>query len=1282
MIIDRSLATTNHHARHMRALSVCFLLGLVSSLDAIAAEGLAATNAAALDLKKFQLGPGLKAELFASEPLLHNPVAFSIDGRGRFFVAETHRWNHSVFDVTQNTPWLLDDLSFRAVNDRAAFLARMFATNLSALTTNAEIIRLVEDCDGDGRAETASVFADGFDGTTSGPAAGVLAQGTNVWFTCIPDLWRFTIHDFRFTNGPTGAASRPDQPLVNRQSNVVNRLATGLGVHISVSGHDVHGLIRGPDGRLYFSFGDRGVCVTNREGVVLNVPDTGGVLRCEPDGRNLEIFCTGLRNPQELAFDDFGNLWTVDNDTAGADPCRVLHLVEGGDYGWRMSYQHMKGFGPWVQEELWRGGLDGILPPAGPVSQGPAGLAYYPGTSATPQLAGKFVHADFPGGIWAYSVKPRGASYQIAGQEKILWNCWPTDVDFGPDGALYVLDWVQGWGPPGKGRIYRLTANDQSPMAKSQLETGRQTRRLLGEGVIERSEKELLARLGHEDRRVRLEAQWELAERGTNSLKGLTALANSGGNQLRRIHSLWGIRQIVRKLPLTEGGAELASLIPLLEDKDAEIRGQAALTLGEGELFNAEEPMAKLLFDPAPRVRLLAVQASTARWRGYLGSNGQRKPPRMHFSSFQKTAGPIVESVAKVIGVDRHDAAKAVGAVISGKFPARDLNQVLPMLGLDPFISEASVNLLVNTRRNSAFESHFKSAPSLESALVLLRTYRRTANAAIEDFFTNREPRVVLEAARAINDAPLADAYPALAAMLDDPRFRDVNWGWAALSNITPAGPFSANVRPPREQVLRRALNANFRLGGTTNAEALVRFARGVHPSPGAQTEELPGVSAQLDTPRAPNASVPGDGRTPAALRAEALFLLSAWEVLPANVGDLPIKPAKDPNHGSVPTVNPENWPGWFDRVVGLWRPLPPRPPDAARRALAPHIAVLLADDSTEVALAALDTAAKLQLTNAIPTLMGRLRDPATPPVVRRQISSALAALDAAELGEAVKLTLADPDLEVRAAALPHLDRLPGDDAPRILGGIVAATLGAPVSEPSHSQSQDGSRRSKDNVRLAQSALAALGGVESTEASAILRAALTNLVAGTLPADLELDALDAASRRNDPEIKSLLGRREAALPKDDPLAAWRPALAGGDSERGRKLFFEKVEAQCSRCHAIKGEGGTVGPALDSVARQRSREYLLESMVFPNRAIAPGFENVFLTLKSGAEHAGLVKTEDDKELRLDSPEEGPLRIAKADIVSRQRGLSAMPEGVQQLLTKRELRDLVEFLAGLR
>ena len=331
-------------------------------------------DGAATEARKLKLAPGLKMDVWAAEPQLSNSVAFAFDGRGRALLAQSDRWAISVFDITAHTNWLLEDMSFRTVADRAAFLRREFATNLTLLTKDSEVIRRVEDRDGDGRADHHADLATGFDSVTDGTAAGVLSAAGQIYFANIPNLWRFP-----------DASPAPAQPLRPAEE---NRIAHGFGVHIGVSGHDLHGLTRGPDGRIYFSFGDRGLSLTNREGVVIHLPDTGGVLRCEPDGRRLELFCFGLCNPQELAFDDEGNLWTVDNDTAGADPCRVLHLVEGGDYGWRTSYQHMEGFGAWVQESLWKGGKDGILPPAGTVSQGPSGLAFYPGSGFGSKLQG------------------------------------------------------------------------------------------------------------------------------------------------------------------------------------------------------------------------------------------------------------------------------------------------------------------------------------------------------------------------------------------------------------------------------------------------------------------------------------------------------------------------------------------------------------------------------------------------------------------------------------------------------------------------------------------------------------------------------------------------------------------------------------------------------------------------------------------------------------------------------------------------------------------------------
>jgi quinoprotein glucose dehydrogenase len=287
-----------------------------------------------------------------------------------------------------------------------------------------------------------------------------------------------------------------------------------------VSGHDLHGLTRGPDGRIYLSFGDRGLCLTNREGVVINLPDTGGVLRCEPDGRRLELFCFGLRNPQELAFDDDGQLWTADNNGDGGDKARWTLVLPGSEHGWTIGWQWLPKMGAWNSERLWHTQPSNtalfLLPPVAHIGHGPAGIAYYPGTGLGDRFKGSFFYADFPGGVRHFRVEPVGAFYRIpdAGpwmennksddmQGKLLWDLYPVDVAFPPGGGVVVADWIEGWEKTGKGRLWHVV--DPALAGDARIaEVGR----LLGEGMARRPEKELATLLGHRDQRIRLEAQW------------------------------------------------------------------------------------------------------------------------------------------------------------------------------------------------------------------------------------------------------------------------------------------------------------------------------------------------------------------------------------------------------------------------------------------------------------------------------------------------------------------------------------------------------------------------------------------------------------------------------------------------------------------------------------------------------------------------------------------------------------------------------------------------------
>ena len=146
--------------------------------------------------------------------------------------------------------------------------------------------------------------------------------------------------------------------------------------------------------------------------------------------------------------------------------------------------------------------------------------------------------------------------------------------------------------------------------------------------------------------------------------------------------------------------------------------------------------------------------------------------------------------------------------------------------------------------------------------------------------------------------------------------------------------------------------------------------------------------------------------------------------------------------------------------------------------------------------------------------------------------------------------------------------------------------------------------------------------------------------------------------------------------------------AGGKAANGRKIFRERSDVSWLRCHVAQGEGGTVGPPLDGVGAKQNREYLLEAIVAPNAKIAPGFESLVIETTDGRLSSGVFKKEDAKELvllRPDAdiePDQQLVTIPKIQIKSRERGPSAMPDGLVLALSKGELRDLIEFLASLK
>lgn len=576
-------------------LSLALVVATPALLDAqtpFQPETHPASDAAELALRTIQPGPGLQAELIAAEPDLANPVAFDVTADGSFYVVETFRLRRGVFDTRDHRDWVDEDLATRTVADRLALMEKHLAGKLDPLRVAPERIRLLRDFDGDGKLES-RVFADDFKNLEQGIAAGVLKVGNDVWFTCIPELWRLR---------DTDDDGRADEQTA---------IATGFGVRFNLIGHDLHGLRVGPDRRLYFSLGDRGMHVETAEGEVLEYPDEGAVLRCELDGSNLEVFARGLRNPQELAFDDHGNLFTGDNNSDGGDRARWVYLVQGGDSGWRVGYQWLADRGPWNREKLWHPHHPGqpawIVPPVANLIHGPSGLTHYPGTGLPAHYDGCFLLCDFratpaSSGVYAVAATPKGAGFELSRLDRAAWRICATDVEFGADGGFYVLDWVEGWGQPLRGRIYRFHDPEvsASPLVAS-------TQALLRDGLADHSVASLVELLGHRDQRVRQNAQFELVDRG--ALAALTQAAHSSASQLARIHAVWGVGILGRK-----SSAACDGIVDLLDAGDFEVLAQTAKVLGEAghEGAHAALRRPRLTGHSSARVRFFVAQALAA----------------------------------------------------------------------------------------------------------------------------------------------------------------------------------------------------------------------------------------------------------------------------------------------------------------------------------------------------------------------------------------------------------------------------------------------------------------------------------------------------------------------------------------------------------------------------------------------------------------------------------------------------------------------------------------------
>jgi putative heme-binding domain-containing protein len=280
-----------------------------------------------------------------------------------------------------------------------------------------------------------------------------------------------------------------------------------------------------------------------------------------------------------------------------------------------------------------------------------------------------------------------------------------------------------------------------------------------------------------------------------------------------------------------------------------------------------------------------------------------------------------------------------------------------------------------------------------------------------------------------------------------------------------------------------------------------------------------------------------------------------------------------------------------------------------------------------------------------------------------------LAALEALRLSkggnpeELMQIAFADTSPEVRRAAIAILPTLPLSAAAKTQQ--LATLFG------------------KGSTAEKQGVLEVLGSLKSPESRQALQGYVEQLNAGTLPADLQVDLLEAVQADGSEALAKGLETYRTAKRADTLVQAFTEALSkGGDSRRGQRVVTDNPAAECTRCHTIRGRGSDVGPELTRIGSTLTRAQLVEALVTPNARIAPGYGIVSVTLKNGEKADGTLRSESDSEVVLltgTPPVER--RIAKADIASRTDPVSAMPP-LGLILKPRDVRDLVEFLAGMR
>ena len=448
----------------------------------------------------FDVAEGLQVELFAFEPQLLSPTSIDIDAKGRVWVCEAVNYRH--FRNPQNEE--------RSEGDR---------------------ILVLEDTDGDGKADKETVF---FQDKLIDSPHGVCVVGDQIIVSAGENVIVFT---------DSNDDLKPDSQRI---------LFSGIsGVQHD---HGIHAFGAGPDGKLYFNFGNEGKqlkgpngeTIVDKAGNIVNDSrqpyQQGMVFRCNPDGTELETLGWNFRNNWEVCVDSFGTLWQSDNDDDGNRGTRINFVMEFGNYGYRderdgASWRASRiGLESEIPLQHWHLNDPGVVPNILQTGAGsPTGICVYEGDLLPLEFQNQVIHTDpGPNVVRAYPVEKDGAGYKASIQNLVkgVNDPWfrPVDVCTAPDGSLFVADWydpgVGGhrMGDIEHGRIFRITPIGHQGYSTPSLDL------TTAAGAVEALQSPNLA--------TRFLAQSTLPKFGDESVTELENLARNGSERMKA-RALW-----------------------------------------------------------------------------------------------------------------------------------------------------------------------------------------------------------------------------------------------------------------------------------------------------------------------------------------------------------------------------------------------------------------------------------------------------------------------------------------------------------------------------------------------------------------------------------------------------------------------------------------------------------------------------------------------------------------------------------------------------------------------